>query len=165
MRYDVNSFQFILNLMEVMCLVQECMKCSVKWLKSTVRIRNSIKGIETCNSMLVKHFRSRAIVGHWYPIVSIDFHEHALTGMMCWGSYMPYFLYLLMQGSLSKGWTTRDGGANWTWKVSDCMEGVTEFPMDCVAEKGRSWMDLFWSLALRYGIKCTSGVHPGTMNR
>jgi len=32
--------------------------------------------------MLVKHFRSRTIVGHWYPIVFIDFHEHAMTGMM-----------------------------------------------------------------------------------
>ena len=27
MRYDVSLFQFILNLMEVMCLVQENMKC------------------------------------------------------------------------------------------------------------------------------------------
>ena len=25
---------------------------------------------------------SRAIMGHWYPIVSIDFHEHAMIGMM-----------------------------------------------------------------------------------
>ena len=32
--------------------------------------------------MLVKHFKTRAIVGHWYPIVSIDFHEHAMTDMM-----------------------------------------------------------------------------------
>ena len=40
------------------------------------------KGIGTCSSILVKHFRSRAIVGHWYPIMSIYFHEHAMTGMM-----------------------------------------------------------------------------------
>jgi len=77
MRYDVNLFQFILNLMEVMFLVQ------VGWLKSTARIRSSSKGIETCSSMLVKHFRSKAIVGQWYPIMSIDFHEHDMTGMMC----------------------------------------------------------------------------------
>ena len=32
--------------------------------------------------MLVNHFTNRAIVGHWCPIVSIDFHEHAMTGMM-----------------------------------------------------------------------------------
>jgi len=32
--------------------------------------------------MLVKHFRSGSIVGNWYPIVSIDFHEHATIGMM-----------------------------------------------------------------------------------
>ena len=22
-------------------------------------------------------------MGHWYPIMSIDFHEHAMIGMMC----------------------------------------------------------------------------------
>ena len=32
--------------------------------------------------MLGEHFRNRAIVGHWYPIVSIDFHEHVMTSMM-----------------------------------------------------------------------------------
>ena len=32
--------------------------------------------------MLVKQFKSRVIVGNWYPIISIDFHEHAMTGMM-----------------------------------------------------------------------------------
>ncbi len=83
MQYNVNLFQFILNLMEVMCLVQEYMKCSVRWLKLTARISSRNKGIETCNNMLVKHFRSKAILGHWYPIVSIDVHEHAMTSMMC----------------------------------------------------------------------------------
>ena len=32
--------------------------------------------------MLLEYFRSWAIVGHWYPIMSIDFHEHAMTSMM-----------------------------------------------------------------------------------
>lgn len=32
--------------------------------------------------MLVKHFKSRANVGQWYLIVSIDCHEHVMTGMM-----------------------------------------------------------------------------------
>jgi len=41
-----------------------------------------VKGIGTRNSTLVKHFRSRAIAGHVYPIMSIDFHKHAMTGMM-----------------------------------------------------------------------------------
>ena len=40
------------------------------------------KEIGTCNNMVVKHFKSRAIVGDWYPIVSIDFHEHVMTSMM-----------------------------------------------------------------------------------
>ena len=40
------------------------------------------KIIGTCSIMLVNHFRNRAIMGHWYPIVSIVFHEHVMTGMM-----------------------------------------------------------------------------------
>jgi len=54
------------------------------------------KEIGTYSSILVKNLRSRAIVGHWYPIMSIDFHEHDMTGMMCLGKYMAWFLYLPM---------------------------------------------------------------------
>lgn len=43
MRYDVNLFQFILNLMEVMCLIQEARKFPVEWLKLTTRISNDNK--------------------------------------------------------------------------------------------------------------------------
>ena len=82
-RYDLNLFEFILNLMEVICLVPEGMRCSVGWLKLTVRISSNNKCIEIGNNMLVKHFRSRAIMGYWYPTVSIDFHGHAMNGMMC----------------------------------------------------------------------------------
>ena len=35
MRYDLNLFQFILNLMEIMCVVQEIIKCSVGCSKLT----------------------------------------------------------------------------------------------------------------------------------
>jgi len=51
---------------------------------------------------------------------------------------MPWYLNIMIRGSLAKGWTARDGGANRIWKVSDCTEGVTGFPRDCVEEKGRS---------------------------
>ena len=78
---------------------------------------------------------------------------------------MPWFFYLPTQGSLAKGWTAWDGGASGTWKVSDYMEEVTGFSRDCVAEKGRSQMDLFLSLAFPYGIRCTLGVRPGTMSQ
>jgi len=40
------------------------------------------KIIGTCSSMLVKEFRNRVVVVHWYPIMSIDFHEHAMVGMI-----------------------------------------------------------------------------------
>jgi len=68
-----------------------------------------------------------------------------------------------MQGILTKGWTAQDGGVNGTWKVSDCMKGVTRFSRDYIEEKGRPQMDLFWSLALPDGIKCTLGVSLGTI--
>jgi len=35
---------------------------------------------------------------------------------------MPWFLDLLMQGNLAKGWIAQDGGASETWKVCDCIE-------------------------------------------
>jgi len=69
--------------MEIMCLVQENMEIldlgGWNWLQELVP---TTKGIGIGSNMLVKHFRSRAIVGHWYPIISIDFHEHAMAGMM-----------------------------------------------------------------------------------
>ena len=42
----------------------------------------STKGIGIGYSMLINHFRSRSIVGHWYPIVFVDFHEHDMANMM-----------------------------------------------------------------------------------
>jgi len=65
-----------------MCLVQEACKCLVGWLKLTAKLAATTKGIGTFNNMPLKHLRSRAIVGHWYPIVSINFYEHSMTGMM-----------------------------------------------------------------------------------
>jgi len=40
------------------------------------------KGIGTRNNMLVMHLKNRAIMGHYYPVASIDFHEYAMTCMM-----------------------------------------------------------------------------------
>ena len=44
--------------------------------------------------MLVKNFRSRAIVGHWYPIVFIDCHENAMNGMMVEAGICLVFFYI-----------------------------------------------------------------------
>ena len=53
-----------------------------------MRLVVATKGIGIGNSMLVKHFRSRAILGHWYLIVFIDFHEHDMNSMMVlWQGY------------------------------------------------------------------------------
>jgi len=56
-----------------------------------------------------KAFRNRAIVGHQYPIVFIDFHEHAMTGMMVLRQgYALVFLYSVVrkpcQGMDYPGW-------------------------------------------------------------
>jgi len=51
-------------------------------LKLTASISSNNKVIGTISIMLVKHFKSRVVVGHWYPIVSIDFHEHAMPSIM-----------------------------------------------------------------------------------
>ena len=61
-----------------MCLVYEGMKMPrFGWMELATRMLVAVvKGIITCNSMLVSHFKSRVIVGNWDPIVSIDFHEH-----------------------------------------------------------------------------------------
>ena len=43
MRYDLKLFHFILDLMEIMCFVQESMKCLVKWSKLIANISNNRK--------------------------------------------------------------------------------------------------------------------------
>ena len=52
------------------------------WLKLIASI--SSNNIRNCNKhqYVGRVVRSRSIVGNWYPIVSIDFHEHSMTGMM-----------------------------------------------------------------------------------
>ena len=54
----------------------------VGWLKPTTRISSISERNWNMHEYVGKHFRSRAIVGHWYPIVSIDFHEHVMNYMM-----------------------------------------------------------------------------------
>ena len=49
------------------------------WLKGLVGVE---KEIGTSISMMVKHFRIKTIMGHWYLIVSIHCHDHAMTDMM-----------------------------------------------------------------------------------
>ena len=41
--YDGNLFQFIFNLIEVICLVQEARKFLIGWLKMTTRISKNNK--------------------------------------------------------------------------------------------------------------------------
>ena len=94
----------------------------------------SVEEIGTGSSMLVKYFRSKAIVGHWYPIVSIDFCEHAMTSMMVLMHgyalvFRPSNARKPCQGRghprdyvLKKGIPSELGRCATTWK------GVNEFP-------------------------------------
>jgi len=43
-----------------------------------------------------------------------------------------------MRGSLAKGWTTRDGGAKGTWKVSNYTEGVIGVPEGLYSREGKA---------------------------
>jgi len=44
-------------------------------------------------------------------------------------------------------------------------KSLPDSPRDYATEKGRPRMDIFWSLAFPNGIRCTVGVHPGTMSQ
>jgi len=56
----------------------------------------------------------------------------------------------------------QDRGFLETWEMSDLhRRGWPNFLRDFVAEKGSFGMDLFWSLELPNGIRCTLGVCPG----
>ena len=63
-------------------------------------------------------------MGHWYPRVSSDFHERAMTGMIVLRQGCTLVLYLPMRGCLTKVGISWNGGTSGTWKVSDCTEGV-----------------------------------------
>lgn len=80
MSYDLNLFKFILSLMEIMCFVQESMempKLGWNWIQEC----SSIKRNWNMQQCVGKTFRSKAIVGHWYTIMSIDLHEHVMIDL------------------------------------------------------------------------------------
>jgi len=114
------------------------MQCPVGWSKLTTNISNNRKKNWNRQQYVGKAFRSRAIVGHWYTIVSIDFHEHAMTDMMVLRQVYALVVDLPMRGSLSKGWITRDRGYWGTWKVSNCTEGVTRLCEGLCSREGNS---------------------------
>jgi len=58
------------------------MKSLLGWLKLIARITSNSEINWTKQQCVGKAFMIRAIVRHWYLIVSIDFHEDAMTSMM-----------------------------------------------------------------------------------
>lgn len=78
MRYDLNLVQFILNLMVVICLVQEskeilimgCWKCPLGWLKLTARISNRKRNYN------MQHYVGKGIQeqGHYGMLVPNSVH-------------------------------------------------------------------------------------------
>ena len=71
MRYDLKLFQFILNLMEIMCLVQESMKCSVGWSKLMASISSNNKRNWNKQQYVGKSFQEQ---GHYETLVPNSFH-------------------------------------------------------------------------------------------
>ena len=139
------------------------------WLSGRNRLQvlaTTMKEIGTCNNMLVEHFRSRDIVGHWYPIVSIDFHEHIMTGMMV--LRQGYALVFISSDARKPCQGMDYPRCECQWNLESVWlhrRGWPDYLRDCVAEKGRFGMDLFWSLAFPDGIRCILGVRHGTMSR
>ena len=54
----------------------------VGWLKLTSRTSSNNKRNWNMQHYVGKVFMSKTIMAHWYRIVSTNFHEHAMTGMM-----------------------------------------------------------------------------------
>ena len=54
-----------------------------------------------------------------------------------------------MGGSLAKRWNERDGGANGTWKVSECIEGIDQITWGTMWQRreGRGWIFFVISIA------------------
>jgi len=84
MRYAVNLFQFILNVIEVMFLEHGIMRVSS--LDDCNLVSKNVSNIDEGNrnrqQYVGKAFRSRQIVGNCYPILSIYFHENSMIGIM-----------------------------------------------------------------------------------
>ena len=99
----------------------------------------TLKELRTGSSMLVKHFKSRAIMGHWYPIISNDCHEHAMTSMMVLRQVYalvvwPYDVRKPCQGmSLKKG----DVGELERWVTA--WKGMTGFLEWQCSREGKVW--------------------------
>lgn len=90
-----------------------------------------------------KAFKSSATRGHWYPIVSIYFHEHVMTGMMvlriCLGFWTFQYEETFPRDGSPEGLCSREGDVSETWKVCDCTErGWPNCLRDYVAYKGRT---------------------------
>lgn len=58
-----------------------------------------------------------------------------------------------------KVWTTWDGGASGTWKVCDCMEGVTRFPEGMCSREGKA-RDIFFLVII---ISIWNQIHIGSV--
>ena len=88
--------------------------------------------------MLVNHFGSRAIVEHWYQIVSIDFHEHAMAGMMVLRQrYALVFGYLDVRNpcqgrGFSREYVAEKGMLTELGRCVTAQRGLPNFSGDCV---------------------------------
>ena len=100
------------------------------------------KGIAACNSMLVKNLRSKAIVWHRYPIVSIDFHEHAMTDMMALRQLYAWFLSFRCEEALPRDGSIGIGNARELRRWVTTRKGVTKF-LEELCRRGGNSMDGF----------------------
>ena len=165
MRYDVNLSQSILNLMEIMCLVQEIMHFPIGWLKLTARISSIDKRNWNMQQSVGKALQEQGHCGtlvpnsvHWFP--------WAWYGMMievgiCLGFYIfQYEEALPRDGSP----VIRDVEELGRWVTA--WKGMTRFTEGACRREGKT-EDVFFFLSLYFpdGITCTLGECPRTMSR
>jgi len=134
--------------------------------KLTARINKNSERNWNRQQYAGKTFKSRAIVGHWYPIVSIYFYENAMTTMMVLSQgYALVFgnfdvrksfqgLDRLRDCVVEKGMPTK------LWRQVTARKRWPNFPRDCVEEKGRTRNEFVLVINIsRWNLKHTGSVH------
>lgn len=77
-------------------------------------------------------------MGHWYLIVSIDFHENVVTNMIILRQGYALGFVSSMQGNLAKGWTARDRVPMELGRCVTARKVVNGFPEGLCIREGKA---------------------------
>lgn len=142
-RYDLKLFQFILNLMVIICLVQKARKSSVEWLKLIASISSNNKRNWNKQQYVGKTLRVQGHCGtlvpnnvHWFPSACYD--QWFEVGI-CLGFCIFRCEEALPRDGLPRIWDVGELG-RWVtaWK------GIIGLPEGLRSREGRLKMYFFW---------------------